>query len=498
MNQRHLAYKIFLVMTLAAGHRIAIAQSTDTQGSAPSFGSIATPHPINPASNTTNPSARATQTLNPYLGSASEEKVVDGVIKLTLEDAIERGIKFNLGLIDSKQADAKTRAEREHAFSELLPQISARVDQTFQQVSFESIGIKLPPGSGIVLPPTSGSFGYSEARVYAQSPVVNLRLLDRYRQQKVLEQASMLSTRDAQDVVVFTVGAAYFQVIASEARLATVKAALNSAEELNRQVEDQFKSEVSPEIDSLKAKVELSTAQQRVVDAANDLEKDKLTLDRITGIPLAQLWETSGVYDYADVLRPQAPTEEKPSRFDLASSKEDVNAAELELKAARAERLPDLSFTGNYGGGGYNPANYNQVYLVQGTISVPVFTSGKIRSDIHSAQASLAQRRAEYRDIQGRVEYDIRTAHLDLDSSISAVKVALQNRELADKALTQSRDRFNNGVANYLEVLEAEEAQVAAEENYVGSLFSYNVAKISLARALGDAESHLTDMFGRH
>jgi outer membrane protein TolC len=185
------------------------------------------------------------------------------------------------------------------------------------------------------------------------------------------------------------------------------------------------------------------------------------------------------------------------SRYDVASARQEVTAAKWGVKVARAERLPEIAFGGSYGGGGTNPANYNQVYSVQGSLTVPIFTSGRIRSDVHAAEAVLVQRKAEYRDLEGRVEYDLRTSRLDAQSSESAVKVGQANKKLAQKALEQSEDRYRSGVTNYLEVLEAQEAQVAADENYVASLFSYNVAKIALARALGSAETRLTTFFGQ-
>jgi outer membrane protein TolC len=469
------------------------AQSVDSTGAAPSFGSITTSRPINPATETTNPSARATQTLNPYLGSTPDGTVVDEEIKLSLEDAVARGLKFNLGLIDSQQADAQVRAQREHAFAELLPQIYGRAEQTYQQLSRKQLNIKLPGA-----PPTSGGFGYSEAVIRADVPLLNFRLLESYKQQKAAEIASLLSTKDSRDVVVFAVGAAYFQVVASQARLETAKAALASAQELNRQVEDQFKAEVSPEIDALRANVELSTAEQRVVDAINELEKDKLTLDRITGIPLAQRWSVRGDYGHVPLLDLGSDQSViTTARFDVASARQEVTAAKWGVKVARAERLPEIAFGGSYGGGGTNPANYNQVYSVQGSLTVPIFTSGRIRSDVHAAQAVLVQRNAEYRDLEGRVEYDVRTSRLDAQSSESAVKVSQANTKLAEKALEQSEDRYRSGVTNYLEVLEAQEAQVASDENYIASLFSFNVAKIALARSLGSAETHLTTFFGQ-
>ena len=499
MRKQNIVCTILTAMLLVAFSLAAGGQATDNAGSgaSPAFGSIPTPRPINPATDTTNPSARATQTLNPYLGSTPEGEVVNGEIRISLEDAIARGLHFNLGLIDSQQADAGVRADRERALSQLLPEISARAQQSYEQLSFRALNIKLPPQAGFQLPPTSGGFGYSEAGILAHSAIVNLELLNRYKEQRVLESASALSAKDARDIVVYAVGTAYFQAVASQARVATADAALASAQELNSQVTHQYLSEVSPEIDALRARVELRTAQQRVVDATNDFEKDKLTLDRVTGIPLAQKWIPSREYGYTSLPNEADETQAtEQARADVASAKEEMLAAELGVKAARDERLPEVSFDGSYGGGGTNPANYNQVYSVRGTISVPLFTSGRIRSDRHAAEASLVQRRAAYRDIQGRADYDVRVARLDAQSSDSAVQVAAENRTLAEKALTQSKDRFSNGVTNYLEVLEAEEAVVAANENYIASLFSYNVAKIALARAMGSAETRLSALFG--
>lgn len=475
----------------------ALGQAFPDGGATAPFGSINTPRPINPAAGTTNPSARATQNLNPYLGSTPHGSAIKDTLHLSLEDAIARGLQYNLGLIDSQQASADARAQREHALAALLPQISARADQTYQQLSYRQLDITFPPQSGIHLPPASPQFGYSEARITAESPVLNFALLNRYRQQKALEAASALGTKDARDVVVFAVGAAYFQVVASQARVDTEQAAVASARELDTQVADQYKSEVSPEIDTLRAHVELHTAEQRLTDAINDLEKDKLTLDRITGIPLEQAWTPAGDYGYV-ALHPDAPepSQTNPTRFDVASAKAGVTAAEFRLRSARAERLPEISFNASYGGAGVNPANYNQVDEVRGTISIPLFTGGRIRSDVHAAKSDLIERRAELADLEGRADYDLRTAELDERASESGVKVAGENRILAERALAQSQDRYKNGVTNYLEVLEAQEAVVAADENYIASLFSFNVAKISLARALGSAESRVPELFG--
>jgi outer membrane protein TolC len=183
-------------------------------------------------------------------------------------------------------------------------------------------------------------------------------------------------------------------------------------------------------------------------------------------------------------------------RADLRSAEASVRAAALTLRAQKAQRLPVVSVTADYGGAGVNLGNFNQVYTVSGNISMPIYTGGRIRADIQQAQADLDRREAEYEDLKGRVAYDVRIAWLDLSASDSSVKVAERNKSLAERALTQSQDRYTNGVTNYLEVVQAQEAVTIASENYIQSLFSYNVAMISFARAVGGAETRLPELLG--
>jgi outer membrane protein TolC len=286
--------------------------------------------------------------------------------------------------------------------------------------------------------------------------------------------------------VVFAVGAAFFQVIASEARVTTAQAQLASAQELDTQVANQFKSEVSPEIDALRAQVELQAAEQRLTNARNDLEKDKLTLGRITGLPLEQQFDLRKTADdYPVPSASDSPNQPDPSgtRYDLASAAAAAHAAEVTLKAAQAERLPALSLNADYGGAGANPGHFNQVYTITGGLAMPLYTGGRIRADIEAARADLVRRRAEYQDLAGRVRYDVKVAQLDVAASQSSVKVAAQNEALAEKALLQSQDRYTNGVTNYLEVVQAQEALAAADENYTQSLSRSLTSAVASAAA---------------
>jgi outer membrane protein TolC len=479
---------------LAASGLIASAQTPEPLGY-----SIVTPRPISPAEGTTNPSAQVTQHQNPYLGSVPL-KNTGARIELSLKGALDRGLRYNLGLIESNQAGADVRAERLRALLALLPQLSADGRQGYENLSYKEIGLKLPPIPGLpALPSTSGAFGYQDSRVSLRQSLYSAELRNQYRARKSDERASALSIQDSRDVVVFAVGTAYMQVIASAARVETARAQLDSAGELDQQTANRVKNEVSPEIDSIRAQVERQSAEQRLTNATNQLEKDKLTLARIIGLAIDQEFELSDplLYHPLSGITSETATEEAlRSRADLLSAEASVQAAAFTIRAQKGQRLPVVSVSADYGGAGANVGNFNQVYTVSGNISMPIYTGGRIHADIEQAQADLTRREAEYQDLKGRVAYDVRIAWLDLSASDSSAKVAQRNKSLAERALVQSQDQYTNGVTNYLEVVQSQEAVTAASENSIESLFSYNVAMISFARAIGGAETKLPELLG--
>jgi outer membrane protein TolC len=499
MAQRMEANNRGRLKSLGAAFLIASGLIASAQTPGPLEYSIVTPRPISPAEGTTNPSAQATQSQNPYLGSVPS-KNTGARLQLSLKGALDRGLRYNLGLIESNQASADVRAARLRALSALLPQLSAQASQGYESLSYKELGLKLPPIPGFSgLPPTSGGFGYLDARVSLTQSLFNAELRNQYQARKSDQQASMLSIQDSRDVVVFAVGTAYLQVIASAARIETARAQLASAGELDQQTANRVKNEVSPEIDSLRSQVERQSAEQRLTNATNQLEKDKLTLARIIGLAIDQDFELSDPLAYhrlSGITSETATEEALRSRADLRSAEASVQAAEFTFRAQKAQRLPVVSVSADYGGAGANIGNFNQVYSVAGNISVPIYTGGRIHADIEQARADLTRRKAEYEDLKGRVAYDVRIAWLDLSASDLSAKVAERNKSLAERALVQSQDRYTNGVTNYLEVVQAQEAVATASENYIESLFSCNVAMISFARAVGGAETKLPELLG--
>ena len=176
------------------------------------------------------------------------------------------------------------------------------------------------------------------------------------------------------------------------------------------------------------------------------------------------------------------------SRSDYQAAQAQVRAAELAHRAAAAGRYPTVGLDANYGDIGVTPAQSNGTWQVNGGVNIPIFAGGKVHSDLLEADSQLKQARSQLGDLRGRIDYEVRSALLDLNSAADQVEVARSSVDLAEQTLTQSRDRFTAGVTDNLEVVQAQEAVAAAHESYIESLYAHNLAKVELARAIGDAE----------
>jgi outer membrane protein TolC len=251
-------------------------------------------------------------------------------------------------------------------------------------------------------------------------------------------------------------------------------------------------------IDVTRSLVELQTQQQRLSSLVSDLRKQKIAFARLIGLPLDRELILTDVLAGPDAVVPQVEDELRIAyerRADLRAAEAQVKAAEITLSAAHAERLPSASLSGDYGTIGPNPASQHGVFAATASINLPIYQGGRIRADIEQAEATLRQRRAELADQRAQVEEQVRTALIELETAMGQVRLAETNRGYANETLTQARDRFAAGVATTVEVVQAQEQVASAESDYISSLFSLNLAKLSLTRATGEAEADLPNLF---
>jgi outer membrane protein TolC len=457
------------------------AVSTNAQTSVPTSGTVESAPPPQGA----------------FSGSVPD-KLVPGVLQLSLQDAIARGLKQNLGLLLSGEDVRTARGARWQQLSALLPNVTTSTYFDDSKVDLAEFGFtfKFP---GVTIPAVVGPFAYFDSRANLTQSVFDWKAINNTRAASQTEKSAQATYKDARDLVILAVGYTYLQAIADQARIETADAQVKTAQALYDQASDQVHAGTSPAIDALRAQVELKSRQQRLIQARNDFAIQKLALARVIGLAPGQEFELSGQSPYepfAGLTVDQALKRAYDSRSDYQAALADVRAAEYSRKAAQAGYLPSLSFSADYGlAGTYPSISTHGVFDVRGTLSIPIFQGGRVHGDVVEADARLEQSRERAENLRAQIDADVRTALLNLQSAEEEVDVASSNVDLAEQTLTQSRDRFRAGVTDTVEVVQAQEAVASAHETYISDLYQDNYAKISLARALGLAEEGVKEYF---
>jgi outer membrane protein TolC len=421
-------------------------------------------------------------------------------LALSLKDAFDRALKYNLGVIQSNQSTRAARAERLRNLSSLLPYLSGQVSTNIQQVNLQALGIRIISIPGLPIPTVAGPFSLQDVRGYVSQRLFNVSDIRNWKSATQAETASTYSYKSDRDLVVVVTATAYLQVLSDAANVESNRAQVRTNQRIYEQNLDLNKQGVIASIDVLRAKVQLQTQQQQLIAAENQLAIDKLTLARVAGLPNGQQFELTDTVPYSGlkaITLDEALRQARATRPDYAAAKAQVRAAELAQQAASAENYPWVSVDANYGDiGNPNFGRSHGSFLVAGTLNVPLFLGTQVRADKLQADTALQNRKAQLADLDGKIDDQVRTAFFNLRSSSELVTVAQSNIDLASQTLVQAQARFAAGVTNSVEVVQAQQAVAAANQSYIASLYSYNSAKISLAQALGVAEQSGLEFLG--
>ena len=430
-------------------------------------------------------------------GSVPSGPASDQVLQLSLRDAINMALRYNLGAIESGENAQIARGQRLLALSNLLPQVSAGVSENVQQVNLGTFGLNGLKGQGI--PTVVGPFGYSSVDGNVSQTLFSFESIQRFRSARTAEQAAQLSYQDILDVVTLTVGNAYLQIIEAGSRIEAQEAQVRNARALYDQALDQVHAGTAPRIEATRTEVQLHTEEYNLSITRNSFEVAKLALGRAIGLPLGQQFKLADTLPYSNIAPlsvDDALNMAYKSRSDFRAALTSQKAAARTLSATKGERYPVLAANGDYGDIGPTFGHSHGDFTFQAGVRVPIFTGGRIKGDITQAEAELRQRNAEAENIRGQIDYDVRTAFLNLNAAKEQVAVATQNVELANESLARSKDRFTSGVTDSVEVVQAEQALASANDQYITSLYNHNFAKLSLARALGVARTSYEHYLG--
>jgi outer membrane protein TolC len=427
--------------------------------------------------------------LETLQGGVPTGEATNDEIALTLADAIDRGLRYNLGSILGEAAVAGAEGARQETLADLLPQLRGGVLFSRQKINLAAFGFTgaLIPG----VPQLVGPFNLFDVRAYAQQTVLDLKALNKTRAAAGSLEAARQDEHSARDLVVLACGQLYLEAAAGESRIVAARAQLDTAELLLGVARDRKSSGLGPGIEVLRAEVQERSQRQRLIVAEQDAAKEKLALARAIGLPLGQRFRLAGSVPSISAvpLTPEDAVQRAwTSRPDLKAARARVAAAEASRKAAQGEYWPSLVVTGDYGAIGNDPGSALATYTFGANLRVPLFEGGRVQGRVREAEARLQQERARLEDLRARIYYEVQSDFLDLKAADERVGVAEDAVNLARDQLQQAKDRFANGVADNVEVVQAQEALAAADENHIASLHAQAVARLSLARTIGGVE----------
>ncbi len=411
---------------------------------------------------------------------------------LTLRDAIQRGLTYNLTILGLTRAADQARGRETIARSALMPNVTADASATEQQTNLSALGLRLNIPGNVFQDVVRFSVVDLHARL--SQTVVNLASMNAYRAAQETSRASELSAADARDLIVLSVGSAYLETLAARARLQATRAQVDTAASIHDKVVQQQASGLATPLDVNRAQAQILLARQRLAAQQADFAKRKINLARLVGLPATDQYDLAADVPFAPapaVSLADALRQASERRSDLQAAEAQVSAAEKTYEAARAERLPSVAVNANYGCNRASDKPMHETYLVAGVVRVPIWEGGRTSGAIEQAAAALAQRRTERDDVKAQVEGDVRKAYLDIEAAAIQVDAADANLAVSRDTLGLTRQRFDAGVSDNVAVVQSQEALAAAEYDYINSVFAHNLAKLALARVIGHASEDL-------
>lgn len=437
-------------------------------------------------------------------GGVVVEQATPGAMPMSLDDAIDHGMKHNLQMLLIEQNERMVHGQLLTVENNLLPSLTATAKTGTQEINLAAMGFKpqtlamfgLPPESF----PTIVKVNTTEAQISADQQLFNAPAYYLYRAAQKASTAANLATLSLRGGVVLGVSTQYLLTLADASQIENAKALEKQDEVALQQAAASHEAGVGTRLDELRARVQLQTQQQTLINAENTFAKDKIALNRMIGLPADQeiiLTDTAPYAEYAELSLEDAKRLAYQRRKDLLGLQAQMDVATQTRKAVRAERLPTVAFNGFYGVLGETTGLYHGVFSAVGKLSVPVFQEGQLRGEREVADAQVTALRQQIDSLRVSIEQQIRSSMLDVESSNDLVKVARSNVDLATEELQQATDRFAAGIDDNLPVVQAQAVLAAAQSRLVQTLYQYNQSKLQLARNTGVVESQYKVYLGR-
>jgi outer membrane protein TolC len=454
--------------------------------------------------------ANPTSATNAFYGSVTLDPATDDVLKLSLDDAIALGFKNNLGLKEAENGEKQLQGEKNEALQQFLPTLilSGATGVYQHNLAAQGFGPSVIGKFSSLFPAGKTPVNFSpitrddltQGQILFSQTLFSGPVIAGYKAAGAAERSAHFAKMSARGEVVQQVATAYLHAIAATSEVDNAKALEAEDQVLLNHAHDAHEAGTVANLDELRARVELQSQQQARINAETVVEKDLILLKREIGIAPGQKIALTDPAPYSD-LAAQTPEEVRAIAYKNRQDYQNLQNQAVEYKAVhaayRSQRLPTLSFNGNYSTDTVTGVGTHGTFLAQGTLSVPLFREAKLRGDTDASQAQMEAINNQLADLRGHIDQQVRSALLDVNASAQLVEVARSNVDLATRALSDETDRVSAGVDDNLPLVTAQATLAAAQSNVVESLYQYNVAKLALARAAGILEQQYRDYLGR-
>ena len=441
-----------------------------------------------------------TSATNPYWGSITVEPLSGTPLKLSLDDAVRRGLSSNLGLKEAENGEKALHGEKNQVEQVFLPTITLSADTGYYMHDLAALGfgpstIKKFSGSfsGGTIPQISTITRdtLTDAKLQFSQVLFSAPAIAAFKAAGAAERSSYYAKMSARGEVVQQVATAYLRALADASEVENAQALVNEAQVLEDHEHEAHVAGTVANLEELRAKVQLQSQQQALIAAQNKQAKDIILLKREIGIEPAQVIELTDQAPYSE-LAAEAPEDLRAlaykSRQDYQNLQNQVVVYKALHASARAERLPTLSFYSYYQTSTVTTVGTHGNFIAMGMLNFPIFREAKVRGDEDVSLENVKTSTAELDELRDHIDEQVQAALLDVNANAKLVDVARSNVDLARSALSDETDRVNAGVDDNLPLVTAQATLASAQTNLVESLYQYNVSKLGLARSAGVLE----------
>lgn len=434
-------------------------------------------------------SASVSQAQEPPAAKALPATVPGQVLRLTLDQAVALAVKQNTTAQIAILTAAQSDQDKNVAFAALLPEANLSVKDQAERVNLVAQfgGKRVLPG----FPQHVGPYQVFSAGPTFGGPVLDLTLWQRYQAARNTANSSRATSISTREQVILLVVSQYIGTLRAVANVQASQSRVDLAQALYDQAADLQKEGVGTGIDTLRANVELQNEKQRLIEAENDRETSLYGLSKLLNLDPRQPIEQADSLSFFDTPQPDVEPSIEAAlalRQEWKALEEQIKSAGAEKKASQYSRLPSLRFDGNWAYLGTSSATGIPTYTYAASVNMPLFTGGRIRAEIVRADLEIRKLEQQKEDLRNQIALDVKTALLNLQSARSEVQVANLGVQLSKEEVDQARDRFKAGVANNIEVVQAQDSLARANDNQIAALYRFNQSRADLARAIGQME----------